>query len=139
MENFSPILVCSDTCSAAITDIKKNMSVFFDQIGFRTPPAGLTTSETGNTIEWNGFTIRFMETPGHTNGSICIFAGNEIFTGDTIIYRTKTIVKFPGGSRDRLKSSFYEITSAAAGKGLYVRPGHGDGFYFDDINLDELL
>ena len=41
----------------------------------------------GETIDLGGSTLEFIETPGHTMGSLCVYYAEEgvLFTGDTIL------------------------------------------------------
>ena len=43
-------------------------------------------------------TIRVMETPGHTRGSVCIFCGDTVFTGDTLFRHDCGRTDLYGGS-----------------------------------------
>jgi glyoxylase-like metal-dependent hydrolase (beta-lactamase superfamily II) len=40
--------------------------------------------ENGNILEFDGFKIHVLHTPGHTDGSLCLLSGDVLFTGDTI-------------------------------------------------------
>lgn len=55
---------------------------------FGMPPVSLFTPdftyEGGDTLELDGITFQVIATPGHTQGSVCLLAGNVIFSGDTL-------------------------------------------------------
>jgi glyoxylase-like metal-dependent hydrolase (beta-lactamase superfamily II) len=59
-------------------------------------------------------TLRFLFTPGHTPGCMCIYAGNSLFSGDTLFAGSVGRTDFPD-------SSFKELKSSIEGK-LYTLP-----------------
>lgn len=71
-----------------------------------------------------GLTLRFIHTPGHTPGSMCIIAGGAVLTGDTL---------FPGGpgATHGVAARFTEIIDSIEHRlftldpALLVMPGHG--------------
>ena len=78
--------------------------------------------------DWNGILIKFIPTPGHTDKGVCIEIDGSLFTGDTILYRTKPFLnKRYGASKEDLKKSIESVfqTYPADTK---VYPGHGEPF-----------
>ena len=75
---------------------------------------------------WEGHKIILKETPGHSQGSICIlFDDDKMFSGDTLVTGFSTITRLPGGS----KKMFNEVTVPflqSLDKNIMVYPGHGD-------------
>jgi glyoxylase-like metal-dependent hydrolase (beta-lactamase superfamily II) len=136
---YNSKIVSSRECAGSIIDKKKNMSVFYNQVGFQTYPSDILIEDLKYDLVLNNVIIEFIVTKGHSEGSICILAGDNLFTGDTIIYNTKTVVKFPGGDKEKVKMSFDLISSKVQGRGVKVFPGHGECFSFDEINLENLL
>lgn len=137
-ELFNPDLICSETCSEAIINKKKNMSLFYNQIGFETLPADRSVESMGCQMNCNGLPIEFILTKGHSLGSICIRIGNNLFTGDTIIKNLKTVTKLPGGNDVELKESINLLNSKFKTLNPLVYPGHGDCFLFNDY-MSELF
>ncbi len=131
-------LICSRSCSEMIVDSKKNCSLFFDQVGFTLPPAHIITQDVDNQIKWNNLNIKFFDTPGHSIASICILIDNYLFTGDTLIKDTKTVVKLPGSSKKDLNQSILEFEKLK-GKRIYIYSGHGESFDLDSYNLNKIL
>ena len=77
---------------------------------------------------WRNASLVFVDTPGHTNKSMCIELGGCLFTGDTILYRTKPFLKKQyGASIDELKQSIGKIYRSYPGN-TKVYPGHGEPF-----------
>lgn len=121
-----------------ITDSKKNCSLFFDQVGFTLPPANIITQDIDNQIKWNNLIVKFFVTPGHSTASICILIDNILFTGDTLIKDTKTVVKLPYSSKEELYQSIL-ILENLKGNNNHVYPGHGDSFGLDSYVLNKSL
>lgn len=77
---------------------------------------------------WGETPVKFIKTPGHSNKSMCVEIGGCLFTGDTILYKTKPLLKKRyGASKEDLKKSIDTIyqTYPADTK---VFPGHGESF-----------
>lgn len=70
-------------------------------------------------------TFKFIHTPGHTKGSMCVIVENSIFTGDTL-FKLSVGNEFPpfGNFKLEIKSIKEKLFSL---KGDYVCfPGHGE-------------
>lgn len=74
-------------------------------------------------INIDDFKITFIESPGHTNGSVCILIENDLFTGDTLLKNATGRVDLPGGDENTLKKSLKMIMDMPAD--IKVFPGHG--------------
>lgn len=84
----------------------------------------INTYSCHESFKLNQTPIKFIETPGHTNGSTCMLVDNHVFTGDTL---------FPGGpGRTITNDDFKNIIESIKTKLLIlpiktiVHPGHGD-------------
>jgi glyoxylase-like metal-dependent hydrolase (beta-lactamase superfamily II) len=123
-KKYNAKLCCSFDTAGAITNRKKNMSVFFNQVGFELNPCDIILIDE-QFINWKGIQIEIIYTPGHTNGCICIKINNNLFTGDTVIKGVTTVTKLPGGDKDKLKNSMDKLMQ----KELYMLNlycGHGE-------------
>jgi hydroxyacylglutathione hydrolase len=138
-DTFGSKIICSKVCSGKIGDIKKNMSVFYDQIGFQSYTCDILVEDINFRLEWGNTFLEFVPSMGHTDASICIVTGHSLFTGDTIIPNHKTVTKFPGGSKTDLSKSIEMLFSRFKGKNFTVFPGHGDIFPFDELSINNLL
>lgn len=90
---------------------------------------------------WGDVLIVFISTSGHTNKSMCIEIGGCLFTGDTILYRTKPFLKKRyGASKQELKKSIEKIFLAYPSE-TKIFPGHGEPFILKDVGsfYDELF
>ena len=74
---------------------------------------------------WEGHNIILTETPGHSEGSICICIDDRfLFTGDSLLKDSPVITKMPGGSN----KDYEEITLKylnSIDDNVLVYPGHG--------------
>ena len=132
-------IISSQLCSDKIIDRKKNMSVFYDQVGFESYPCDISVESIENTLFWNDIKIDFIKTPGHTDTSICILIENNFFTGDTIIINHKTVTKLQSGNKENLIVTLNSLNDAFFRKKIYVYPGHGESFWFDEIEKKILV
>lgn len=74
-------------------------------------------------IELDGIKITVMHTPGHTRGSVCFIAENNIFSGDTLFCEGAGRTDLYSGSSADLLNSLKKLFAL---KGDYaVYPGHG--------------
>lgn len=137
-ETYNSKIVCSIDCSVRIIDSKKNMSLFYNQIGFETYPADIYIEDTNYHLEWNDKKVEFISTKGHSDASICILIDNNLFTGDTIIKNSKTVIKLPGGSKSKLIESLYLLNNKFSEKHIRIHSGHGDSFWYEEVKNQKL-
>jgi len=79
----------------------------------------------GGEIRFGGVRLRVLHTPGHTEGSVCLYDNDEglLFSGDTLFAGGWGRVDLPGGDPDAMVASlgrFLELED-----GVRVFPGHG--------------
>lgn len=86
-------------------------------------------------MTWQGIGIRLVHTPGHSPGSCCVELGGEaVATGDSLIYGTPVITRFPDGSdRDFLEKTMPYLRGIRTG--TWILPGHGNPFRFRPADL----
>ena len=78
----------------------------------------------GEDLRLDELTIRVLETPGHTKGSVCLLCGHAIFTGDTLFRHDCGRTDLYGGSFQQICASLGKL--AEIPEDLTVRPGHGE-------------
>jgi len=84
------------------------------------------TIEDGETITAGGLEVRALHTPGHTRGMLAFVAGDDVFTGDTLLKGSVGGVRGPGHTTyEDLRASIMD-TLMGLDKRLQVRPGHTD-------------
>lgn len=78
-------------------------------------------------LNFDDITVKVIETPGHTKGSVCYLIGNDLFSGDTLFHVTVGRCDLPSGSVSDMKKSVNRLIALLFdGKVDYnVYPGHG--------------
>jgi hydroxyacylglutathione hydrolase len=130
---FNAKLICSFLCNQNIVDPKKNMSLFYNQEGFKINSADILYEQINYKLLWNEFNIDFFKTPGHTDSSFSIHIQNYLFVGDLMILDTRTVTKLPTGDKQKLLSSLNFIFDNFLSKKSLIYPGHGNHFNIKDV------
>lgn len=138
LELFDSILVCTKKCLEAIVDKKKNLSIFYNQVGFKVSPKKkqLVSNEI---LSINNLKIQFKETPGHSLGSVSFWINDMLFTGDVLIKDVKTVTKLPGGSKLEFNKTLKELKGLFSEKDMVVYPGHGEIFSWNEIDFSKII
>lgn len=84
----------------------------------------------GEDLTVDELTVKVMATPGHTKGSVCLFCGSTIFSGDTLFLHDCGRTDLYGGSFPEICDSLRRL--AALEKDYTVRPGHGEMTSIDE-------
>ena len=79
----------------------------------------------GDTLEVGELVLRFIHTPGHTPGGLCIYVGDVLFSGDTLFRQSVGRTDFPGSSFVDLKRAINEKLFILPDT-TKVYPGHMD-------------
>lgn len=79
--------------------------------------------EDGDEVKIGASTVKIIHTPGHTLGSICILAGDDLISGDTLFRESIGRYDFPGGDFDVITDSLKKLVSLDIKGKIY--PGHG--------------
>jgi hydroxyacylglutathione hydrolase len=79
----------------------------------------------GGEIRFGGLRLQVLHTPGHTEGSVCLYDvdGGRLFSGDTLFAGAWGRVDLPGGSAEQMAESIARL--AGLDDPLGVLPGHG--------------
>jgi len=78
----------------------------------------------GQEIRAGEIVLRVMHTPGHSEGSVCLFWGDAVFTGDTLFAGSVGRTDLPGGSWPTLERSLRQLVAATPPEAI-IYPGHG--------------
>ncbi len=129
-------VICNLTCNAKIIDSKKNLSLFYDKVGFSLRSADLFIENLNFELKWKDLKVIFMNTPGHSDCSISFKINQYLFSGDLFLKDIPTITKLPGGSKQKLKETTLFFKETFSNKGMLVMPGHGDSYRFDSESFN---
>lgn len=77
----------------------------------------------GDTLTVAGCTVRVLQTPGHTPGSVCLLTGGALFSGDTLFADSCGRTDLPCGSHIQMRRSLARLSELDPGLSVY--PGHG--------------
>ncbi len=87
-------------------------------------PKDLRTFSEGETLDFAGFGLQVLHTPGHTPGSSCFQTSDLLFSGDLVFRGAIGRYDFPNSSATAMFASLRRFLSLP--DGLPVHPGHGD-------------
>lgn len=119
-------LVCSEPCNKYVRKTNRAYFLFYyDDPDYRyeIAPADILI-KVDSSLDWNGIQIKFLMTPGHSYGSMCIDVNGMLFTGDTIMpYKPY----FNGrDSNEDIWNKSVERISSIYDRDSVIYPGHGD-------------
>ncbi|ACC97929.1 Beta-lactamase family protein [Elusimicrobium minutum Pei191] len=77
-------------------------------------------------IKAGGFDMEILHTPGHSEGSVCIKIGNNLFTGDTLFPGACGRVDLPHSNPRKMRHSLYRLSSLQEDTNVYSGHGYGD-------------
>lgn len=75
-------------------------------------------------LKVGNLSFKVILTPGHSPGSVCLLAENNLFAGDTIFSRSVGRTDLPGGSYKQLKASIEDVIFAL-NPDITIYSGHG--------------
>ncbi|MBQ6621647.1 MAG: MBL fold metallo-hydrolase [Mogibacterium sp.] len=78
----------------------------------------------GEELKLGETTLKFLTTPGHTKGGVCIYAGGALFSGDTLFYRSIGRTDLYGGDFEAIQMSIQNKLYVLPDDTV-VYPGHG--------------
>ncbi len=120
-------LVCSEPCNKYVKKTNRAYFLFYyDDPDYRyeIAPADILISNQEDAFSWMGNKIKFILTPGHSYGSMCIDIDGSLFTGDTIM-PYKPYFNGRDSNQDDWELSIWNIKDAYAADSI-VYPGHGE-------------
>jgi hydroxyacylglutathione hydrolase len=81
---------------------------------------------TGETLTAGSLSANILHTPGHTEGSICLYfpAEQKLIAGDTLFAGSIGRTDLPGGSMQKIMRSLHDTVLALPDETVVV-PGHG--------------
>lgn len=106
--------------------MSKGTHTEFSLMGIRhnpCPPADEYVVE-GDIYKLGEYEINFIETPGHTEGGICVLIGDKLFSGDTLFRLSVGNTSFETGNFNTLVNSI-QNKLFTLDDDIVVYPGHG--------------
>jgi hydroxyacylglutathione hydrolase len=85
-------------------------------------PRVTRTVADGDLLEFAGFSIRVLHTPGHTPGSVCFVTDGFLFSGDLVFRGSIGRYDFPNSDEGHMMASLRRFLSLS--DELEVYPGH---------------
>jgi hydroxyacylglutathione hydrolase len=81
----------------------------------------------GDKLRTGSLTANVLHTPGHTEGSVCLYfpAQKLLIAGDTLFARSIGRTDLPGGSFEKIMRSLHDRVLALPDETIVI-PGHGD-------------
>lgn len=130
-------IFCSEKCAENIANSRQNFSKYIEEINTFEIVLEKNTVSDNEIIKIKEKPIKFIETPGHSPGSICILIENLLFTGDTILNGIKTPLNLPHSDKEQYKNSIEKLKKYIK-KGCIIYPGHDNPFEYESIHNLEL-
>mgnify|MGYP001766464025 FL=1 len=114
-------VVVSAADKKMLQDAKLNMSAMVFGKGIAVEPDILVKQN--DTLQVGSITLKFLMTPGHTPGGMCILADDVLFSGDTLFYGSIGRTDFPESSFEELAKSIHQQLFELPDQ-TKVYPGH---------------
>lgn len=127
-------VICSKLCKEALPlEAKTYFLLYYDDpnYSYSVKRVDFTTEDLNGHLVWCRHDIKFIATPGHSPGSICIAIDNIVFGGDTLMPFKPFIKKRNGGSVELFHESVKKM-AAAFPDNTIIYPGHGEELKFDE-------
>ncbi|CEO35189.1 MBL fold metallo-hydrolase [Paraclostridium sordellii] len=77
----------------------------------------------GDSINLGDLKLKFIYTPGHTKGGMCVRVGNHMFTGDTLFAGSMGRTDLYSGDNNQMQKSLSRLRNYE--DDIIVYPGHG--------------
>ena len=115
----APIAVHVDDAKS----LTKNATSTMFGLSYPAPPAPDRLLKDGDAIKVGDMNFVVMHTPGHSPGSICLYGGGVLFSGDTLFREGIGRSDLPGGNYRELMASLHWLMTLPDDTVVY--PGHG--------------
>lgn len=133
-------LVCSEPCNKYVKKTNRAYFLFYyddPSYSYEIAPADILIGNQDDAISWYGHVIKFVLTPGHSHGSMCIDVEGMLFTGDTIM-PYKPYFNGRDSNIGDWKESIKRINTIYS-EDRVIYPGHGEclsiGIWNKNYNL----
>ncbi len=135
LESFNAEVVTTKLCAEwVLTPMNYFNKLYFDSDEmYSINKVDIIAENVGWKLNWIGEVINLIDAKGHTNRSMCVYIGGALFSGDTMIYKTKPFLKKKyGASLEDLRLTIGNIYDKY-GENTIVYAGHGEPFRLGDM------
>lgn len=133
VKKFGAQVICSEVCKQNLAkEFQAYFLLYYDNpdYNYTVCKVDKTTEELEDKLEWEGYDIEFIYTPGHSMGSICVLMDGMLFTGDTVM-QSKPYINKRNGSKEAFKQSITMVLARFKME-QSIYPGHGEIFQLKD-------
>lgn len=133
LDKYNPEVVCTEICKQHLPeagDVYFRLYYERENYTYEVRRIDQTVEKLNWRIQWGAHTIKFLDTKGHSMGSMCIELENALFTGDTLM-QYKSYINKRNGSKDLYNQSVEMLTNSYAGD-TQIYSGHGEPFLLKD-------
>lgn len=133
LDKYDSKVICSEKCKENLPDAgNMYFRLYYERENYTyaVRRVDFTSESLNGVLEWNGLLIKFILTPGHSMGSMCIDIDGKLFTGDTIM-QYKAYVNKRSGNFKFYKQSIQNVVDTYSQE-TYIYPGHGNTFLLKD-------
>ena len=120
--------------NSADSELQRMMDVQASWLGIATPEAvGIdVVAKDGDRLVVGATEVHVMHTPGHTQGSICLWMPGEgkLVAGDTLFRESIGRTDLPGGNPRQILQSIHDKLLPLPGDTVVI-PGHGENTTID--------
>ncbi len=104
----------------------KSAKEYFNRQGYTPSPPADRIVHDGDQLVFGIYTLQIIHTPGHSPGSICLYADGNLFTGDSLFVGAAGRVDVPGGDFTTLIESLSSKIALLPDETV-IWPGHDYG------------
>lgn len=109
-------------------DLLNALAVQAEWLGVPTPTATQidVAAKNGTVLQLNTTDLHVLETPGHTEGSLCLWIPSEdkLIAGDTLFHESIGRTDLPGGDGHKILASIHTVLLPLPDSAAVI-PGHG--------------
>ena len=118
---------CDIVCSATEKEWMETQTSISPELTKEVAKLTNVLVEDNDEIEYAGIKFKVMQTPGHTEGSVCYLSEDQgiLFSGDTLFKETCGRVDLPTGDARSMKKSLARLKAEVADD-VVVLPGHAE-------------
>jgi len=138
VDRYDAQVVCSADCKKALPREGRTYFLFYrddTEYTYAVKRVDRVLEEPDGLLLWNDVEVRYLLTPGHSNGSVCYAIENQLFTGDTVM-QFKPYIHKKQGSLEEFKKSINKLLDTFDGEVTNVCPGHGFQFLLKDYKYE---